>query len=83
MKRGDIIEITKHIVGGKKNAYANPLDLVQIISADHLPVLLVHQYGNPNNTFPVHVETVTTQLHPKNVERLNREKKIKEKQNGN
>jgi len=75
MKAGDIVEITEPIQGMKKNVYALSFDLVTIISVHHLPVLLVHHYDNIQKTFPVRVEKTTTELHPKNIARLKKDKK--------
>lgn len=74
MKKGDVVQATE-LIKGKNTTYAAAMDLLKIISVNHLPVVLVEHFDT-KQTFPVRENQLTTELHPKN------KAKIK-KQNGN
>lgn len=65
MEVGHLLQTTEEIQGCKKNIYANSLELVEIISLAHWPVLLVKHFDT-KQTFPIHSERVTSELNPKN-----------------
>lgn len=64
MQPGQHIQTTVEIVGSKKNVYAAPGVLLTIASVEFSPVLLVTLYGSADR-FPVHVDNITEELHPK------------------
>jgi hypothetical protein len=75
MKPGDVLQVIEPITGSKKNTYALMLDLVRVLSVNHLPVVLVEHFDT-KQTFPVNADQLTVELNSKN------KAKIKN-QNGN
>lgn len=73
MKPGDMIQPVEAVLTGKRIQIASNSDLLKIISVEHLPVLLVEHYDT-KHTFAIHVEKVTTELHPRNARRLKTDK---------
>lgn len=73
MKAGDMLQPVEIVLTGKRIQIASNLDLLKIISVEHWPVLLVEHYDTKQK-FAIHVEKVTTELHPRNARRLKTEK---------
>jgi hypothetical protein len=87
LKPGDIVEvpngkesgIRKTVKKGLKeiretNVYAQPGDLVKIITLNHWPVLIVHLYEKPDRTFAIRQDEVTKEYSLKNQQILKSKK---------
>lgn len=69
MNQGEHVQTICEIVGSKKNIYAESGALLTIHNTIFFPVLIVSQYQK-KELFPVHVDKLTAEIHPKNLARI-------------
>ncbi len=76
LKPGVHVELTKEVVGMKKNVCAVAHELLTIQSMNYYPVLIVTKYACQDR-FSVHADNITTELQAKYVKHIKNDVKHK------